>query len=110
VEEDKFVRGFLEGKSVIEMAKESGLTREGVYIHLRKLPNWKEVSKIKRGIRKAQRLESLKDTIELLKQLKAVNRRWLVCFGLSQKGWYELFNSPRTLSRNKVRHYSTSQR
>jgi Mor family transcriptional regulator len=69
VEEDKFVRGFLEGKSVIEMAKESGLTREGIYIHLRKLPNWKQVSKRSKAIKEAQRLESLTDTVELLKQL-----------------------------------------
>jgi len=69
VEEDKFVKGFLEGKSVIEMAKESGLSREGIYVHLRKLPNWKEVSKTWKGHREQQRLESLTDTVELLKQL-----------------------------------------
>ena len=51
------------------MANESGMTREGIYIHLRKLPDWKEVSKFRREQNKADKLKAMGDTIELLKQL-----------------------------------------
>ena len=42
--EDILVQEYLDGNSVINIAKERGITREAVYQHLRQLPNWQKVS------------------------------------------------------------------
>lgn len=42
---DIITKEYLEGKPVIKIAEEYGLSREAIYQRLRKLPNWQEVQR-----------------------------------------------------------------
>ena len=43
-EREQLIQEYLNGKSVIDIAKQYDLSREAVYQHLRKIPNWEKVS------------------------------------------------------------------
>lgn len=53
---DEIIAGYIGGKTVIEIAKEQGLSRERIYQYLRKLPDFKQTSVKKRAEVKAERL------------------------------------------------------
>ena len=71
---DIWVQKFLKGESVIQIAKEYSVTREAVYLRLRTLPNWRELSdsmrEAKRGLSLRSYTSKQKKTILELAQKK----------------------------------------
>lgn len=66
---ENLVAEYLEGSSVISIAKKYKITREAVYLHLRKIPNWRRVSDRMRPTKedraKAKYQYALRDILKL---------------------------------------------
>lgn len=59
-------REYLQGSSVKDIAQKYNMTREAIYLRLRGMPNWKEISKVRRAEEKGSYLKQYKDRIEEL--------------------------------------------
>ena len=58
-----FVREYLDGKSVIDIAKKYDVTREAVYLYLRRLPDWEKIYKSKRRTKWQRAVDKYSDKI-----------------------------------------------
>ncbi len=66
---DLIINEFLQGASAQQLADKYGVTREAIYLRLRTLPNWREVSKKMKRQRDKERLDKQKKHIlELAEQ------------------------------------------
>ena len=55
---EQLIQEFLNGKSVIDIAKQYNLSREAVYQNLRTIPNWERVSESLKKTKKERALEA----------------------------------------------------
>ena len=58
-----FVREYLDGKSVIDIANKYDVSREAVYLYLRKLPDWEKIYKSKRRTKWQRAVDKYNDKI-----------------------------------------------
>ena len=58
-----FVREYLDGKSVIDIANKYDVSREAVYLYLRKLPDWEKIYKSKRRTKWQRAVDKYSDKI-----------------------------------------------
>ena len=66
----EFVREYLDGKSVIDIAKKYGVTREAVYLYLRRLPDWEKIYKSKRRTKWQRAVDKYSEKIPKIIKLR----------------------------------------
>ena len=67
---DKLVQEYLDGNSVINIAKKHNLTREAVYLYLRRLPDWEKIYKSKRKTKWQRAVDKYSDKIPKIIKLR----------------------------------------
>jgi len=66
---ERFIKEYLEGKSVKDIGKENNVTGEAVYLRLRTMPNWREVSLKMRQKRKEATLQRHKQHLSKILEM-----------------------------------------
>ena len=69
---DNMIHEYLNGSTVINIAKKYGVTREAVYLRLRRIPGWRNISYKKRVAKRGSYLKQYKDLMPQIVEL--INR------------------------------------